>query len=367
VIYASAADDSRNGYLLYVHSSALMAQPVDASSLQPRSEPRMIARGVRSSLERWRGDFSASLNGVLVYRSASGERRLAWYDRRGRKLADLAGSGSHRDVALSPDGTRLAVNRFGTAPVGSDIWIQDLARGTESRFTVGDSPHYTPVWTPNSEGIFFVAGGPDGFGLYHGVVSERQPKKLLPGSVRFAALSDASADGRSVLYQVRTEAGHFDLWLLDLAESPRAVPLLATAFDEVQARFSPDGRWIVYVSYESSRPEVYLTRRDNLNAKVQVSANGGVQPRWRRDGGEIFYVGSDGRLMSVAVGAGSPPRLGTPVPLFQTYIDAKTRDALEHFDYDVSADGQRIVTLASPEPEAITPWTVVTNWTAELR
>jgi Tol biopolymer transport system component len=367
VAYAASENDASRGYLLYVRSSALMAQPVDVSNLAPRGEARLVATGVRSSLERWRGDFSASLNGVLVYRATGrGGRTLAWYDRRGNKLGDVSGSGSHRDVALSPDATLLAVHRFESSPNWSDIWIQDLARGTESRLTLAGSPHYTPVWARDGQGLFFVARRADGFGLYYCGLSERHPRELLKSGDDFIAVSDASPDGRSLLYQTRTAAGHFDLWLLELAENPHATPFLRTPFDEVEGQFSPDGRWLAYVSTEAAKPEVYVSARESPAARVQVSANGGIQPRWRRDGRELFYVGIDGRLMSATVGPGTLPRLSAPVALFQTHIDARSGDALQHFDYDISSDGQRIITLAAPEVEAVTPWTVVINWPALL-
>ena len=216
-----------------------MAQPVDARDLEARGEARLLATGVRSSLERWRGDFSASLNGVLVYRAARTDGRpLAWSDRRGQKIGDVSGSGSDRDVSLSPDGTLLAVQRFASSPNWSDIWIQDLTKGTESRLTLAGNPHYTPVWAPNGQGLFFVARGGDGFGVYYCALSERQPRQLQKGVDEFVAVSDASSDGRRLLYQFRTAAGHFDLWSLQLADSPRAEPYLRTPFDEVQGQFS---------------------------------------------------------------------------------------------------------------------------------
>ena len=363
VVYAAAGHDPSHGYLLYVRSSSLMAQLVDAGDLGPRGEPRLVATGIRSSLERWRGDFSASLNGVLVYREArTSGRPLTWYDRGGNNLGDVPGSGSDRDVALSPDGAVLAVQRFISSPNWSDIWIRDLARGAESRLTLEGGTHYTPVWARNSRGLFFVARRRDGFGIYYCSLSERQPRQVLKSAREFVAVSDASPDGRALLYQIRTAVGHFDLGLLELGDHPRAEPFLRTPFDEVQGQFSPDGRWVAYVSNESATPEVYLSSRARPDARLQVSTNGGVQPRWRRDGRELFYVATDGRLMSVAVVTGPVSRLAAPVTLFQTHIDARSRDAMQHFDYDVSADGQRIITLAAPEAEAVTPWTVVINW-----
>jgi eukaryotic-like serine/threonine-protein kinase len=261
----------------------------------------------------------------------------------------------------------LAVQRFEYSPNWSDIWIRDLERGAESRLTLDGSPHYTPVWARDSVGLFFVTRGEKGYGIFHSALSERQPRKLLEGADEFIAVNDVSSDGRTLLYQIRNAAGHFDLRLLQLGDRPRTEPFLQTPFDEGEGQFSPDERWVAYVSTESARPEVYVSSRQSPELRMQASAGGGVQPRWRRDGRELFYVGTDGRLMSVAVSRDkAAPRLGPPVALFQTHIDARTRDALQHFDYDVTSDGQRIITLASAEPEAITPWTVVINWPAAL-
>ena len=365
--YAASSAASALGYLLYVRGSSLIGMPVDAASVEPRGEPQLVADGVRSGLERWRGDFSASQNGVLVYRATSPQtQRLAWYDRQGQLLEEVPGPGSHRDVTLAPDRTQLAVLRF-EAPVISDIWIRDLQRGVESQLTSGQGTHYTPVWSADGQGLYYVYWDTGGFSIYHHTFADGRRRTLVADRAEFHAVNAAAADGQRLVYQVRAAAGHFDLWMLELGDQPRAIPVLQTPADEGEAQFSPDERWLAYVSNESARSEVYICRLDNPRARLQVSANGGVQPRWRRDGRELFYVGLDGRLMSVAIGAGSPPRLGTPVALFQTHINAMTRDALQHFRFDVSLDGQRIITLASPEPETATPWTVVINWTAGLR
>ena len=366
IVYSAAREQSPIGYLLFVRDSTLMAQPVDADTLSSRGDARLVATGVRSGFERWLGDFSASLNGVLVYRSATpNDRRLAWYDRDGRLLTEVPGAGSHRDVVLSYDRTRLAVVRFGS-PLLSDIWIRDLARGVESRLTADKVTHFTPVWTRNGEGVVYVAGtSPQGFRIERRGLSDGATRSIRGQAAEFVAVSDASADDR-ILFFLRTAEGHFDLWITSLADGSVMRPLLQSSADEMQGQFSPDGRWLAYVSTDTGRPEVYVGPLDNPTARIQVSASGGVQPRWRGDGRELFFVGFDGRLMSVSIELTSPPRLTPPKALFQTYIDATMRDALQHFDYDLSLDGQRFLTLRSAAPEVVTPWTVVTNWTAIL-
>ena len=194
----------------------------------------------------------------------------------------------------------------------------------------------------------YAAGTPQqGFRIDRRGLSDGATRALRGQTRDFVAVSDASADDR-LLFSVRTADGHFDLWITSLADGSGTIPLLRSSADEVQGQFSPDGRWLTYVSNDTGRPEVYVARLDNPTARMQVSASGGVQPRWRPDGRELFFVGTDGRLMSVSIELTSPPRLTTPKPLFQTYIDATTRDALQHFNYDVSLDGQRFLTLRWP-------------------
>jgi Tol biopolymer transport system component len=218
IVYATAREHAPTAYLLFVRDSTLMAQPVDAETLRARGDARQVAMGVRSGLERWVGDFSASLNGVLVYRSATpNERQLAWYDREGRLLAELPGDGSDRDVALSRDRTRLAVVRFAT-PLLADIWIRDLSRGVESRLTAGKVTHFTPVWTRNDNGVAYASGTTvQGFQIDFRGLSDGKTRNVRGQTAEFMAVSDASADDR-LLVSLRTAEGHFDLLLSSLAD-----------------------------------------------------------------------------------------------------------------------------------------------------
>src|SRR5438270_13911461 len=141
-------------------------------------------------------------------------------------------------------------------------------------------------------------------------------------------------------------------------------PLLNTKFAEVNARFSPDGRWLVYISNESGNPEVYAISYPDLSRKVQISTSGGYQPRWRKDGREIYFISRDGNLNAVTVQTKADNlAVGTPQPLFQTKIAQIERAGHQ---YDVTADGQRFLINTRPEA-ASEALTLYSNWQAEIK
>jgi dipeptidyl aminopeptidase/acylaminoacyl peptidase len=180
------------------------------------------------------------------------------------------------------------------------------------------------------------------------------------------ALWDWSADGRFVVYSVASPEtkGVSDLWVLPLDGARRPFPFLQSTFHKTQAQVSPDGRWIAYTSYESGKDEVYVQRFPTPGDKRQISVDGGVQPRWRRDSTELFYLATDQNLMAVPVKTGGTFEAGSPVPLFRTRLLPQGSQALFFYTaYDVSADGQRFVLNVPPEDPGA-PITVVLNWTA---
>jgi eukaryotic-like serine/threonine-protein kinase len=152
--------------------------------------------------------------------------------------------------------------------------------------------------------------------------------------------------------------------VLPLFGDRKPIPYLQTEFVEAQARFSPDGRWIAYSSNESGRPEVYVQSFPASASKSKVSTDGGAEPRWRRDGKELFYIAADQKLMAVEVKVGTTFQPGLPRALFQTRVIGLC-DELNH--YAVSKDGQRFLVNTVVEESTSNPLTVVLNWTAELR
>jgi dipeptidyl aminopeptidase/acylaminoacyl peptidase len=183
---------------------------------------------------------------------------------------------------------------------------------------------------------------------------------------RLNTLEDFSADGRLLVYSARGERSLSDLFVLSLGGERRPVPFLQTAFNKTQAQVSPDGRWIAYTSYESGGDEVYVESFPVAGSRRQVSVAGGVQPRWRPDGRELFYLASDQRLMAVPIRPRASLDLGAPVVLFKTRLFPHGSQSLFLPTlYDVAADGQRFVSYGQPE-DAPPPITVVLDWTAAL-
>ena len=172
--------------------------------------------------------------------------------------------------------------------------------------------------------------------------------------------SDWSADGRFLLFVERNPSTGLDVWTLSLGQERAATPVLRTPFVETEPTLSPDGRWLAYVSDESGRQEVYIQPFPGPGERVRVSPGGGASPRWRGDGGELFYESADGHATAVALELGAGVEIGTPVPLFELgpggYDSAR---------FDVSADGQRFLVIV-PEGGAGSGATVVLDWAARV-
>jgi Tol biopolymer transport system component/tRNA A-37 threonylcarbamoyl transferase component Bud32 len=356
------------GYLLFVRGETLMAQPFDAERLELSGEPSAVADGVWVAAPAGQASFSVSRSGVLAYVNASlFNTQLAWLDRTGRQVAPI-GQPDRWAITpqLSPDGKRIAIAR---GPFGSrHVWIVDASDGTASRVTFGAIYDDAPIWSRDGNRIAFESGGADGGSrLYVKSVSGTGSEELLFESPRSVVMQDWSPDGRFLVYAAPGEQGPSDLWLLPLSGDHRPAPVLQTPFIKTQAQISPDGRWMAYTSNESGTDEVYIQSFPTPGNKRQASSNGGVQPRWRKDGRELFYLASDQRLMAVRVTLDSAFEADAPVALFRTRLIPQGSQSLGlPTAYDVSPDGQRFVVTIPPE-DLGPPITVVLNWLAALK
>ena len=180
-------------------------------------------------------------------------------------------------------------------------------------------------------------------------------EELLVESPQVKTANDWSADGRFILYESVDPKTGSDLWVLPLDEDRKPRVFLKTEFDERDGQFSPDGRWVAYRSDESGRLETYVRPFPGPGAQWQVSTAGGIAPRWRPDGKELYYIAPDGRLMAVPIGVqGATLEPGTPAPLFQTRIFGGGQ-------YDVALDGRFLINVTTGD--AITsPITLIQNW-----
>jgi Tol biopolymer transport system component len=356
------------GHLLFLRETTLTAQPFDAKRMVLAGEALPVAEDIEALGFPPVGIFSASENGVLVYGkgTAYGSSEIAWFDRAGKKVGVLGERADYGDVEVSPDGKRAAVTVFDSAVKARDLWIFDLVRGLRTRFTFDPAEENTPIWSPDGSHIAYTLRVSGTLELYQKATDGTGTPEVLLADHRNKFPACWSPDGRFVLYMVDNGAPTgWDLWLLPLFGDRKPRPFLQTAFNEVQGRFSPDGRWIAYISNESGRYEVYVTAFPGPGGKWQISAGGGtaiaVWPRWRRDGKEISYLAPDGTLLAAAVnGKGPRFEVGDVRPLFAP------RSRGPRWPYDVSPDGRFLVN-AVVEPGASSPLAVVLNWTAALK
>ena len=268
--------------------------------------------------------------------------------------------GAYLQPWLSPDEKRVVFDRYDIQTGTADLWIMVLARGIATRFTFDPKSEFYPVWSSDGGLIVYMSSQDSGNYLYQKEASGiGQERPLLTSPSKLP--TDWSVDGRFLLYsEFAPKTTNVDLWVLPLADKANPIPFLRTKFTEGQGAMSPDSKWIAYQSDESGRPEVNVQPFPATGAKWQVSNGGGRFPKWRRDGKELFYLGTDPRMMAVPVEAGVVFQPGVPVPLFDTGItNPRIRYAVTH-------DGQRFLFPAALETGP-SPATVVLNWTAGIR
>jgi Tol biopolymer transport system component len=351
------------GYLIFARQQMLMAQAFDADKLQLSGEAVPIAERVGRSLATALTLFSVSETGVLVYRSvATQQSQLAWFDRTGRQLGTVGEPGIYAGLRLSPDEKYIALQSPDNERGYQDIWSIEVARGTPRRLTFDPANDIYPTWSPDGSRIVFGSNRGGTVNLYQKLSSGAGNDDLLFKSDDAKLPTDWSPDGRYILYQDQSQKG-FDLWVLPLFEEQKPVIFRQTDYQEMYGRFSPDGRWIAYVSDESGKREVYVRSFPDSGGQWQISKGGGSQPRWRRDGKELFYLSPDRKLMAVEVnGSSGTFEAGIPKPLF----DVRIGNAAGVSDYEVARDGRFLVNTLFEQNER-SPVTVVMNWTADMK
>ena len=355
---ASAARYSASGHLIYAQSGALMATPFDPVRLVAADTRTSIEENVKTTVSG-AADFAISPDGTFIFipGSTRPERRLVWVDRHGRSEPVLPAPDDFWAPRLSPDGSRLAVG------VGVDIYVIELARMTRSRVTFGTTGVLFPfTWSSDGSRIMFSkVENKVGLDVYSAAADgSGQPELLLKGEYRQWATS-ASATGVVATYEQHPTTLR-DIWML-LPDRTR-VKFLATPFQERVARFSPNGRWVAYVSNDSGRDEVYVRPYSGSGGKITVSNDGGTEPVWAANGKELFYRNGD-RVLAAAVAteptfSTSPPRI-----IFEGGYERDRGSGGANANYDVARDGQRFLMIQAPpaSPNIV----VALNWFEELK
>lgn len=347
-----------SGHLVYGRVGGLFAMRFDASALTSVSESAPVLNGVHTRFNAGLdlADFAVSRTGSLVYISAAPDQNeIVWIDRQGKQTSLTSEKGSYRyGPRLSPDGKRLAFS-YNPGPGSSDIWIQDLRRDTRIRLTT-DGSNIRPIWTPDSSRVTFASFKFGSFNLYW------KPADLSAEAVPLLTREYGqtpvswSPDGQFLAFIERNPDSGDDIWVLhrDVAEPE---PVIVTPFNDRSPAFSPDGRWLAYQSDESGRYEVYVQQYPDPGPRWAISAEGGEDPVWSPNGGELFYRAGDS-MMSVEVETTPVFASGVPSILFKLPFSP-------YYEYDVTRDGSQFV-MVTGNQEASVELNLVLGWIEEL-
>jgi eukaryotic-like serine/threonine-protein kinase len=365
------------GRLLFIRENTLMAQPFNTSSGQIVGEVSPVAEGVSLTANGSYAPVTASETGMLLYESggnvAGGNSQMGWYDRSGKLLGAIGAPGRVFDPAISPDEKSVVFRRQVSAGV-ADLWLWDLTRGAEQRFTTDTSSNIAPFWAPKGDRIMFASTRRDGiFNLYQKAAGGTAREELLLRTGHYKLPSQWSRDGRFIVYSENDPKTKNDIWVLpmDGGADRKPAPFLHSEFNEILGQLSPDGRWMAYTSDKTGHREVYVVSFPAGEGETRISIAGGEQPRWRGDGKEMFFVAADAKMMSVAVKAGLSSGAGNkasfepaaPQPLFEAHLPGPGRMLM--FEYDVTTDAKRFLLDSEvPGSASAPPLNVIVNWDA---
>jgi serine/threonine protein kinase len=344
-----------SGHLLFVQDGRLLAQSFDPDRLALSGEPTPLAEHV-GLVTSTKAVFSVSSTGRLAFMREVPQPAgvLKRVDPNGRKSETLGEPAAMSELAISPDGSRAALVIRNPQTSFSDIWIQDLIGSGRTRFTFEPGNEFGPVWSPDGDRIFYVSIG-DG------------PNKILvkaangSGEAKVAVEWKSPLDPESVSPDGRWIIGHpwnpSDLWALPLHEGDEPYRLVdGSRFSAAKGHVSPDGHWMVYMSVESGRPEIYVTSFPKAKDKWQVSSAGGTKPLWSHDGRKVVYLDRAGMIVEVPVVIrDGVPSTGTPVTRLQSWSTDYD------YRYGILPDGRFLLLEDTSEVER-SPVTLIQNW-----
>ncbi len=365
------ASDSGGAFLppdrvVFVQAGALVARKLDLAGRVLTGDPVPLAERVGvDSLAN--GGFAVSAAGAVAYRvGGGGSRQLTWVDRTGKSVG-VAGEpdqNAPRFPELSPDGRHVVMDR--TVQGNIDIWVRDLLRGGLTRLSFDAMADVMPAWSPDGRRIAFTSYRTGINALYLKPSDGSGAEERLLDSPNTRVPQDWSRDGRWLLYYETHPTTGRDLWAVDMTSPDHTLRLVAnTIAEEVLAQVSPDGRWVAYQTNESGRFEVVVQSFPDVGGKWQVSTAGGVSPRWRADGKELYFLAPDATMTAVPVtAAGTSFAAGTPVTLFPARIVDGGTLARSRPQYAVARDGRFLINQPVADATA-EPITLILNWNSE--
>jgi eukaryotic-like serine/threonine-protein kinase len=383
VVVTGGADGQyvSTGHIVYMKAGTLLAVPFHIRSQQVTGPPVTLIEGVMQGLNAPNGEdntgagqFTVSTSGTLLYLlgglSPFLESSWVWVDRTSAAQPVPAGpTGPFLFPRLSPDGQKVAVNVRTEAGRTSDVWVYDLARRAPTRLTF-DGRNSWPVWSPDGKRLVYGASTTGATNLYAiNADGSGKPERLTTSEWQQVPSSWSSTN--VVAFLQRPQLGLAGIWVLEMdgeaAAARKPKLFLESRFVLWHAEFSPDGRWMAYVSTESGAPDVYVQPYPGPGEKIRISTAGGTEPIWSPNGRELLYRWG-GQVFSAAISSLAPFRVDTPRPVFESKpgeYDATTPIR----SWNVSADGRRFLLSRYAESKAkpVSSVHVVLNWAEELK
>ena len=350
--------------LFFVRDGAMMVQPFNLQRGELAGEAQPVVEEIAVGLSR--AYFSIS-RGVMAFRGGRDVSRPGIYDRSGHLISSVVLPAGATELALSPDGSKIAFSRQSEA--SRDVWLLDIARGVGSRFSTNPDGGWAPIWSPDGKYIVYSSFLSQSPKIYRKLSNGAGTEELLYSSTGLLYANDWSRDGRFLLYSSERPQGTrtWELWLLPDPGGPagadrKPIPYLQTQFNTTQGKFSPDSKWVAYTSDETGLSDTYIRPFPDTNTKngqIQISSNGAIQPRWRADGKELFFFSVDNRLTSVELSLGPEVRVGAAHALFNA---SPAVGSIVIYRWDLTRDAKNFITMGYGSAADQNPITVVLNW-----
>ena len=360
---------SLSGDLLFVRQGILMAQRFNARQLRLDGDAVPLVEHVGVNAITSRAIFAVSETGIMVYEAgnATGDTdQLVWYDHTGKQIEATGTPGLYLEPSVSADGNKLAISSLAGGTGNLNIWVFDLARATKTRLTFPPASDRQPNWAPDGKSVAFVSNrnGPPHIYLNASDGTGTPTALTVDDASEFAPRF--TSDGRYLLFERLAEQPNSrrEIWGVLLSGDRKAFPVMQSQYDVYAPALSPDGKWLAYESRESGRPEICVIPFLHGTGKWEVSTGGGVLPRWRRDGRELFYISTDNKVMSAEITEqGSSLLIGKVQSLFQINPVPFAGGS----NYDVTGDGNKFVVASLAASQVSEPLTLIVNWFALLK
>ena len=360
-------DGGSHGELLFVRDGTLMSSHFDMAKFEVSGDATPIAQGVivfpTEVGPTAYASFSTSDNGTLIYRIGNRlETQLTWFDRAGKSEEKIFEPSTYHEPALSPDGKKIVLGEQDGGP--QDLFMLDISRKSATRLTFDPKADLAAVFSPDGSQIIYASNRSGEFDFYQKSSNGSGADQIVLSGKSSQYPDSWSKDGKYLLYEVDDGSEYkFDLFVLPLTGDRTPFPYLQTSFTESHAQFSPDGKWISYVSDQNGKADVYVQSFPMGGGVWQVSTAGGDQPQWRADGKELFYLAPDRNIMAVSVSTVGGMQFGRPVALFQAGVPL-TGLSDDRNSYIPTPDGQRFLVEQLTDSGNVQPWNVVINWSS---